>query len=405
MRIFQKIRNKLVIGWRLSRLIELIELLLPIQNKKIVFNNFLGKGYGDDPKYICEALRKIRSDLDLVWLTDPQKNREQLDLPAEVRCVAYGSCRALYELTTAHIWISNVKNSMKPPKRSGQFYLQTWHSFLGIKRNEQTVEQKLSPEYVLSAKRDAAMTDLMYSNNDIRLALYRNHYWYRGPVIKCGVPHCGLYLKPEKMAWAGTRVREYFSLDADTQIILYAPTFRGYAETTEMLLDFQRCLEIFAEQGKRHDDTASAPKKYVLLWRLHPNLANRCREQIQNPSVVNATNYPDIYELVAACDILISDYSACIFDGALAGKPVFLYTPDLQQYCKDDRALAFSPQQLPFSFSMNHTQLKENVESFSMADYQKKCRQFFCSIGLVDDGTGAEVLAQRILDQIKEYER
>ena len=151
-------------------------------------------------------------------------------------------------------------------------------------------------------------------------------------------PIAALYLKPEKMAWAGARVREYFSLDADTQIILYAPTFRGYGETTEMLLDFQRCLEIFAEQGKRHDDTASAPKKYVLLWRLHPNLANRCREQIQNPSVVNATNYPDIYELVAACDILISDYSACIFDGALAGKPVFLYTPDLQQYCKDDRA-------------------------------------------------------------------
>ena len=110
-------------------------------------------------------------------------------------------------------------------------------------------------------------------------------------------PIAALYLKPEKMAWAGARVREYFSLDADTQIILYAPTFRGYGETTEMLLDFQRCLEIFAEQGKRHDDTASAPKKYVLLWRLHPNLANRCREQIQNPSVVNATNYPDIYEL------------------------------------------------------------------------------------------------------------
>lgn len=160
------------------------------------------------------------------------------------------------------------------------------------------------------------------------------------------------------MAWAGTRVREYFSLDADTQIILYAPTFRGYGETTEMLLDFQRCLEIFAEQEKRHNDTASAPKKYVLLWRLHPNLANRCSEQIQNPSIINATNYPDICELIAACDILISDYSDCIFDGALAGKPVFLYTPDLQQYCKDDRALTFSPQQLPFSFSMNHTQLE-----------------------------------------------
>ena len=118
MRILQKIRDKLAIGWRISHLIGLMK---PIQNEKIVFNNFLGKGYGDDPKYICEALRKIRSDLDLVWLTDPQKNREQLDLPAEVRCVAYGSRQALYELTTAHIWISNVKNSIKPPNVPDSF--------------------------------------------------------------------------------------------------------------------------------------------------------------------------------------------------------------------------------------------------------------------------------------------
>ncbi|WP_220514128.1 CDP-glycerol glycerophosphotransferase family protein, partial [Streptococcus pneumoniae] len=44
--------------------------LLPVRlkNNKILFINFNGKGYGDNPKSICEYLRTTYPELDLVWL-------------------------------------------------------------------------------------------------------------------------------------------------------------------------------------------------------------------------------------------------------------------------------------------------------------------------------------------------
>ena len=57
-----------------------------IVGNKIVFDNFNGKGYGCDPKYICEELRK-RGGYDLVWLA---KQRPEC-LPKDVRFVKYAS--------------------------------------------------------------------------------------------------------------------------------------------------------------------------------------------------------------------------------------------------------------------------------------------------------------------------
>ena len=42
------------------------------------------------------------------------------------------------------------------------------------------------------------------------------------------------------------------------------------------------------------------------------------------------TDYPDMQELLAAADMLITDYSSCIWDYSFLYRPCFLYTPDLR---------------------------------------------------------------------------
>ena len=45
--------------------------ILPISRNKIVFDNFCGKGYGGNPKYIAEAILDSKvKDIDLIWLVD-----------------------------------------------------------------------------------------------------------------------------------------------------------------------------------------------------------------------------------------------------------------------------------------------------------------------------------------------
>ncbi|EIQ7151429.1 CDP-glycerol glycerophosphotransferase family protein, partial [Enterococcus faecalis] len=93
-------------------------LMRPINKNKIVVSSYFGKGYGDNPKYICEYLLSKRSDLEIVWLCKPEVLKTQANLfPKEIRLVKNKSVKALIELFTAKIWIDNSRKSFYPPKR------------------------------------------------------------------------------------------------------------------------------------------------------------------------------------------------------------------------------------------------------------------------------------------------
>ena len=47
---------------------------LPIKRDKIVFCNFSGRGYGDNPKYIAEEIHKLKLNVDMVWLCADAKS-------------------------------------------------------------------------------------------------------------------------------------------------------------------------------------------------------------------------------------------------------------------------------------------------------------------------------------------
>ena len=51
------------------------------------------------------------------------------------------------------------------------------------------------------------------------------------------------------------------------------------------------------------------------------------------------SKYSDMQELIVAADILITDYSSCMFDMMLANKRCALYTPDLEEYLERERGL------------------------------------------------------------------
>ena len=121
-----------------------------INTNKIVVDNFAGRGFGDNPKYIVKELLKRNFNLDIVW----EVSDMSLPMPSGVRKVKYGTPKAYRELLTAKIWIDNIKNSVKPDKRNDQFYLQTWHGGLAVKAIERQVEDKLDSNYVEAAKRE-----------------------------------------------------------------------------------------------------------------------------------------------------------------------------------------------------------------------------------------------------------
>ena len=356
--------------------------LLPARDHKIVFDNFGGRGYGCDPKYIAEELLKRDEDLDLVWLTRSMSE----EFPKGIRPVRYGGIRAVYEQATARVWVDNFKSGIRIRKKKAQYYIQTWHSSLGLKKNEQDAG-RLDRAYVRRAVRDASMTDLMYSNNAFRADKYRNSFWYHGEVMRCGHPRNGVLLHTPPAVIR--KVRKHFGIPEEKRILLYAPTFRSKTGGVGYRLDIGACLEVLRDRFGGD---------YICLFRMHPNVAYQgtdCSE-----GVIPASDYPDMQELMAAADVMITDYSGSMFEFMLTGRPVFLFAGDVARYLAEERELYFTFGELPFSLAEDETQLRQNILAFDYEAYRTACRQFMELVGMEEDGEGARVLADRILEEI-----
>ena len=115
---------------------------LPVDENKIVVNNQTGNSYGCNPKYIIEELIKQNCKFKIVWLTNPEVDKNDFD--KSIKLVKFKSLRALFELATAKIWIDNNRKSYHLRKglrkKENQIYIQTWHGSLGIKRIDMDVK-------------------------------------------------------------------------------------------------------------------------------------------------------------------------------------------------------------------------------------------------------------------------
>lgn len=140
---------KHLIGYIWYKYIGFLFRLLPIKKNRIVMSNLLGKGYGDNPKYIAnELLSRKDVDLEIVWLV---KDKYYDDIPREIKQVKRGTIKELYYLSTAKIWVDNSRKHIGVTKRKSQYYIQTWHGDLFIKMLEKDVEESLPKMYIDSA--------------------------------------------------------------------------------------------------------------------------------------------------------------------------------------------------------------------------------------------------------------
>ena len=359
--------------------------LLPLQNK-VVFRNFNGKGLGDDPKYIALELMRTYPNIRLVWLASDIHTPH----PPQIQIVKYRSLLAYYHLATAKVWVNNIKHSsMSLQKRKGQFYIQTRHAPFGLKKIEADAESSMPKEYVQRAKHDAAQTDLMYANSDFRLQMYKTKFWYNGSVIKSDSPRISiLFQAPDSKIKA---IRQEFKLPENEGIVLYAPTFRANFPFDFHAFDFQKITELLESKFHKH---------FTLLLRLHPNDAAKFKEISLPPNIVNACNYPDMQELLAISDILITDFSSSMFDIAMVQKPVFLFAKDFDDYLSRERNLCIPLQDLPFPISKTEEHLHQSILNFDQTQYNSRIKNFCTKYGIQDSGEGAKFIAAIIHNKI-----
>lgn len=348
----------------------------PVNQKKIVFICYNGKTYGCNPKYIAEEVLRQKLDYDMVWLLRDM----DVTVPEAIRKVPFNGRKALYELATAGIIITNTKNDLRILKKNGQYVIQTWHGSFESKKEEGDIVDKLPPRYVKETIKNSRQTDLFLSNSTMMTQYYRRAFWCESEILECGYPRNDILFSVDP-AISGL-VRESFGLPEDAKLVIYAPTFRDDGSSDAFDLDCHGVLD-------------SLGAGWYLLIRMHPNITVPEGRFPFGERILDASSYPDVQELMIACDILITDYSSTVYEFAVLKKPSYIYASDLEEF-QQMRGLNDFWFDMPYPICRTNHQLLQELHKYTPESGIAAAEAFLAKFGGMDKGDAAKQVVDRI---------
>jgi CDP-glycerol glycerophosphotransferase len=280
--------------------------------------NLNGSSFGDNPKYIALELLK-RKNFEVIWFYSPKQVKDFSLFPEGIRLVPMNSQKFLYFLSKSKFLIGNIRLGLITPpsfiKQKDQIYIQTWHGQLGLKRVE-SQDSFVSAEYIELAKGDSQNMDLLIAGTKwCEEEVFNTSFFYTGKYFREGSPRNDILISMPKSV--KTKVKKEFNIEDNTKILLYAPTYRYHRNLNVYDIDYAQLKKTLESKfGGR----------WVILCRLHPQQASASGFLPKVDYIINASQYPDMQELLASADCVISDYSSCIFDYLLCKKPAFIYS-------------------------------------------------------------------------------
>ena len=306
---------------------------LPVDPGLVLYESFAGNGMLCNPEAVYRALRADRrfDHLQHVWVLDdpaghPSVMREFTgdDRVSVVtrRSAAYFRC-----LTTAGYLVNNSTFPTEFSKRPGQVYVNTWHG-TPLKRmgydipgwdpgggngTGNVVRNFLQADFLVSAS--PFMTDQMYSQ------AYRLGNLFRGLVIEEGSPRIdrqGIGRELAREIAAGGRPWP------PGRVVLYAPTWRG-----ESFHDPRDDSAKLVEQVRRlsqrlGDEWTVRVKVHQAVYAAARRIAGLHDVLIDNDIPTNV--------VLAAVDVLVTDYSSIIVDFLALDRPIVVFAPDRAHY-------------------------------------------------------------------------
>lgn len=292
--------------------------LLPTQESKIVFLSRQSDELTLDFAMVQAHLKAERPTVQIVTLC----NRLEGAGSGGLAHFALTTLRSMYHLATARVCVLDAywpAVSLLHHKRT-LTVIQMWHALGKIKQSGYQTLGKAS-----GRSAETARLMKMHENYDYIIAggAAWNPYYCQSfhttedKLVNCGLPRIDHLLATAETNRAAV-LRAYPELIGKT-VILYAPTFRK-----NITLQWEPLIHA-VEAANR---TVQGDGGYVLIVKGHPN------QQLKT------AGWPDVYDcpafkavdLLAACDYLITDYSAIAIEGAVLNRPTYYFVYDYEAY-------------------------------------------------------------------------
>ena len=348
MKFFKEIRMKVFI-----QIYYILRIFTKVNNKRILFEAYWGKSISCNPKAMMDYM--IENGYNDYQFIVVYNGKDKIS-NNRVKYVNIRSIDYLYYLCTSKYWVvnSHIMGELKPKKN--QVYMQTWHAAGAFKKfGLDIIESEVDRDNEkLAWRKEAQNWDyLLCSSEEVR-EIYSNAFGVSEDIIyPIGIPRNDCFYDKEKILELKKYINSQIGNNLGKKIVLYAPTFRDNREF-KLMFDFDK---LYKELGD----------EYVILLKLHPNImddAINIDEKYSN-FVFNFSHYGEMQELLLAADLLITDYSSVIFDFALTGNPIILYSYDLDEYKNEIRGFYYEYESfVPGPIVKTENQLIKEIKNY-----------------------------------------
>lgn len=353
--------------------------IFPIKSNRVMFYSFNGKQYSCNPRCISDALRHQKG-IEIWWAF---KDPGAIGVDEGIRKVRYRSVQYYYLAKTSKVVVFNVQGYGELARRNNQVFIQTWHASNGYKKvgNRKGMDLKLfrlgnrDYSYVLSGAK---------SMSERRV---RGTLGFAGEIIP-GTPRMDMLVNGGDDTIID-KVKIGLGIPSGSKLVLYAPTWRSGRSESEYGLDYTRLREALS---KRFGGG------WTVAVRMHPNVKHT--GEIDREGVADATDYPDMQELLYAADVLISDYSSCIWDYSFTYKPCFLFCYDLKEYYSD-KSFEIPIEKWRFPISEDIGELEAQIENYDEDEFVNAMKLHQSEMGALEDGKATERVC-RLITEIME---
>lgn len=302
----------------------LLYFLIPVKNNRIMLYAHLRKGYVCNPKAIMDYLLRYEpGKYELIWITSYPESCEPME---GVKVVGMRSFSYFLSFIRTKFFITNDMVDENLIKKRNQVFINTWHGGGAYKKvGLDTINE--SAELAKNFKKWYQRTDYFISSCAKCTFFYAKAFGIsQEKFLEIGMPRNDIFF--EEHQEIEEKVRQFYHLTKETSILIFAPSFQKHSSQNKE--GMYAALEKVVAQLKE-----STGNDWVALCRDH--YFEQTNLEPYSDKIRNGNSYYDIQELLYSADILVTDFSSCIWDFALTGRPVFLLEENLVEYEKRDR--------------------------------------------------------------------
>lgn len=371
------------------RLVQIFLFFLPLKKNRIMFYANNRKGYVCNPAALMDAIwRNYPGEYELIWVTRFPESCEALDdiIVVKQRSLAYFK----YFIRTKYM-ITNDMIDEALVKKRGQIFLSTWHGGGAYKKVGMSTRSE-DIHFAQNFQKWYGRLDYFVSSCQKCTDMYAEAFGLdKQSFLATGTPRNDIFFANHEEI--NQRVRSFYELSEQTKILLFAPSFQMSAPEKE---HYDR-EELIKVTKQLHERTGTP---WVTLYRSH---YLRDEEKNEESSLLLDGNaYYEMQDLLYAADVLVTDFSSCIWDFSFTGRPILMLENRLLEYEKEDRGFFVPQETWPYLKVGGIQDLVDVISTNIDKDFSSAYAKHWEEMGSFETGNACNLIINTVIKGEKE---